>query len=176
MSDLDPIPIGYVRRPHGIRGDVVVRGLISDASDRMVTGTTLRDEAGLAFDVTSHREHRGDILLHLGGVDDRTTAESLVGTRFVIAAGDRRTLDADEWWPEDLIGCAVVDGEGHPVGEVVDTVSGSAQDRLVVVALDGRRAEVPLVDALVPIVDTAGGRVVVDLPDGLFEPGPDDPG
>lgn len=168
MTEDELIPVGYVRRAHGIRGDVVVRGLVGDAADRLVTGRSLRDEDGRTHRVTAHREHRGDVLLHLEGIDDRTSAESLVGTRFVIPSSERRTLAPDEWWAEDLIGCSVVDRDGHPVGEVVDTVSGSAQDRLVVLAPDGRRAEIPFVDALVPTVDTALGSIVVDLPEGLF--------
>ena len=171
MSDQPTIPVGYVRRAHGIRGDVVVRGLVRDADERLVAGATLTtDEAPpRAFSVTAHRSQRDDVVLHLAGVDDRNSAEALVGTQFVMGVDERRTLESDEWWVEDLEGCRVTDGSGVLIGTVVDAIAGAAQDRLVVETPDGRRGEVPLVDAIVPIVDPAGGRIVVELPDGLFD-------
>ena len=42
-------------------------------------------------------------------------------------------------------------------------------DRLVLKKADGGRALIPFVSAIVPAVDLAGGRVVVDLPEGLLD-------
>lgn len=171
MSDQPTIPVGYVRRAHGIRGDVVVRGLVRDAAERLVAGATLTtgDAPPRTFAVTAHRPQRDDVVLHLAGVDDRNAAEALVGTQFVIGADQRRTLASDEWWVEDLEGCRVTDRSGALVGTVVDAIAGAAQDRLVVETPDGRRGEVPLVDAIVPVVDPIERSVVVELPDGLFD-------
>lgn len=165
------IPVGYVRRAHGIRGDVVVRGLISDALDRLVTGATVMggdQDPDTAFLVTSHRHHRGDAVLHLEGVEDRNAAERLIGTQFVMPASLRRDLEPNEWWAEDLVGCAVESADGERVGVVADVITGAAQDRIVVTAEDGTTGEIPFVDALVPFVDARARRVIVDLPDGLF--------
>lgn len=171
MTDSAAIPMAYVRRAHGVRGDVLVRGLVSDAAERLVTGATLRTAGPDAreFTVTAHRFHRDDLVLHLDGLDDRTEAEAMVGTQFVIDPDDRRALAPGEWWPEDLIGCAVVDHTGAPIGTVVEVLVGAAQDRLAVETPDGRRGEVPFVDALVPVVDVDARQVVVDLPEGLLE-------
>lgn len=169
--DEHTIPVGYVRRAHGIRGDVVVRGLISDADTRFVTGATLVADAtpeARTFVVTSHRNHRGDVVLHLEGIEDRTTAETLVGTQFVTSSSNRRDLDEGEWWADDVVGCIVASTTGDAIGVVTDVIVGSAQDRLVVTTENGSVGEVPLVDALVPTVDVAARRVVVDLPEGLF--------
>jgi 16S rRNA processing protein RimM len=169
--DEPTIPVGYVRRAHGIRGDVGVRGLLSDALDRLVTGATLIVDdrgSGTTFLVTSHRHHRGDVVLHLEGVEDRNAAEQLIGTQFVAPASLRRDLEPGEWWAEELVGCSVESASGERVGVVADVITGAAQDRIVVTAEDGTTGEVPFVDALVPLVDTDARRVVVDLPDGLF--------
>ena len=83
--------------------------------------------------------------------------------------GERRELPDDEWWPEDLVGCQVVDIVGTEIGVVREVIIATAQDRIVVEDLDGNLGEVPFVDALVPTVDIANDRIVVDLPEGLFE-------
>lgn len=171
MTEHTSIPVGYVRRAHGIRGDVVVRGLGADAVDRFQPGSriTTNESPSRAFEVTEHRPHSTDFLLRLTGIDDRTAAEGLVGVQFVIDPSDRRDLDPDEWWIEDIVGCTAVDPDGVRIGTVTDVVVGAAQDRLVISVDGGGRAEVPLVDELVPTVNTADRRVVVALIEGLVE-------
>jgi 16S rRNA processing protein RimM len=169
-SDSSNIPIGYVRKAHGIRGDVLVRGLVSDADARFMDGATVRtgDVEPRSFAIHTVSPHKGDFIISLAGVETRNDAEALVGVQFVITAGERRSLDDGEWWAEDLIGCVVVDVEGDEIGVVADVISGSAQDRLAVRTPDGAMGEVPFVDALVPHVDVVTRRIVVDVPDGLF--------
>ena len=171
MTEQPSIPVGYVRRAHGIRGDVLVRGLAADASDRFVVGAVLvtNEDQPRTLEVVERRDHKGDFMLMLDGIGDRTAAEALVGTQFVINAADRRTLDQDEWWIEDIVGCAAVDTNGVRIGEVSDVVVGASQDRLVVTMDAGGRAEIPLVDELVPEVDTTNRRVSIVLIDGLVE-------
>ncbi len=162
------IPVGYVRRAHGIGGDVVVRGMVSDASERFVADAVLTtgEPEARSFTIDSVRIHKGDFLVSLVGVGDKRTADALVGVQFVIDPAERRTLDEDEWWAEDLIGRDVVSVDGEALGEVSEVVSGAAQDRLVVLGVGGTTFEVPFVDALVPAVHD--DRIVVDLPEGLI--------
>lgn len=171
MTDQVTIPVGYVRRAHGIRGDVVVRGLGADAVDRFQPGATVttNESPARSFEVAEHRPHSTDFIVHLADVDDRTAAEGLVGVQFVIDPTERRDLDSDEWWIEDIVGCVAVDPAGARIGTVAGVVVGAAQDRLVIEVDGGGRAEVPLVDELVPEVSIADQRVVVALIEGLIE-------
>ena len=82
--------------------------------------------------------------------------------------------DPDEFYDHQLIGLAVVDVDGTPLGEVKAVVHGSAQDLLTVRTPDGRDTLVPFVSALVPEVDLEAGRVVVADRPGLVSPFPED--
>ena len=164
-----------MRRAHGIRGDVLVRGLVEDASDRFVEGATLAiggDESPSdpvrSVTVVNASRHAGDFIVKLAGIDTRTDAEDLIGVRFVIEKSARRQLADGEWWAEDLIGCAVVDLAGVRIGTVSDVVTGASQDRLEVRTETGSTGEIPFVDPLVPVVDVAARTITVDLPDGLL--------
>lgn len=145
--------------------------MVADASDRFVVGASLRVEGDEVppFTVVSVSPKGDDFIVRLSGVIDRNTAEGLVGTRFVVPSTERRSLEDDEWWVEDLIGCAVMDEDGRVLGVVSDVVSGPAQDRLVVERDGGVGFEVPLVEALVPTVDVGARIVTVSLPDGLID-------
>jgi len=63
--------------------------------------------------------------------------------------------------------------DGEPVGKVADVLH-HGQD-LLVIAGDGDRSGaeilVPFVAQLVPEVDVAAGRLVIDPPPGLLDPG-----
>ena len=159
-----------MRRAHGIRGDVVVRFLVEDASDRLVEGATFdTDEDQLRrLTVVSAQPTGDDLRIHFKGIDDRDAAGALTGVQLMMDIGDRRILGAGEWWPEDLVGCQVVDIDDRIVGNVVQVIAAGVQDRLVVTRADGATAEIPFVEALVPSVDTEANTITVDLPYGLF--------
>jgi 16S rRNA processing protein RimM len=165
------IPVGYVRKAHGIRGDVVVRGLADDAGDRLVVGAVFETDQTppVTLTVSSVGMSKDDFRIGFDEVGDRNDAEHLKGVQLTIDASERRELADGEWWPEDLIGCQVMAIDGGKVGIVHEVIIGAAQDRLVVIAPDGATGEIPFVAALVPEVDITNDRIVVDLPEGLFD-------
>ncbi len=168
-ADEPRISVGYVRRAHGIKGDMVVRPL-TDNPHRFDRGQQfLTDEdPPRTLVVAASRSHNDGVLIGFEGIDDRNAAESLQGVTLTIGAGERRALDDDEFWPEDLQGLTAVTPDGRHLGTVTGVVLGDAQDRLVVTTPDGEKVEVPFVDALVGEVHPSLGHVVVDAPGGLF--------
>lgn len=170
MADApDRISVGYVRRAHGLSGDVILRPQ-SDDPDRFAVGATFETDQDQSRKLTiaEIRQHKEGLLLRFAEIADRDSADALRGAALTIGAHERRNLDDDEYWPEDLVGLRVVTGDGSVLGTVKDVVTGSAQDRLVV-ATDSNEVEVPFVAALVPEVNLAAGHIVVEPPAGLFD-------
>jgi 16S rRNA processing protein RimM len=58
---------------------------------------------------------------------------------------------------------------GAELGEVTDVLHLPHGDVLVVRREEGAEVLVPFVKAIVPDVDVAGGRLVVDPPEGLLD-------
>lgn len=131
--------------------------------ERLFT-TDNRDYPILA--VAAAAPHKDGMLVHFERITDRTQAEELRGTSLFIDVSQRRVLDDDEFWPDQLLGLDVLTPDGERLGVISGSISG-AQDRLVVATDDGEK-EVPFVAAIVTVVDIDGGFVVVDAPDGLF--------
>lgn len=155
--------VGRILRAHGIRGEVVVVSE-SDNPDRFARGAVLLAPDGSRLVVRNVRPHKGSLIVAFEGVGDRTAAETLRNTELSVV--DRRELEADEFWPEDLVGLVARDPDGRRLGEIVDVVLG-AQDRLVIRS-EGETVEVPFVKELVPEVDPDGGFVTVQPIPGLF--------
>ena len=173
----EPVVVARIGKPHGLRGEVTVRLHTDEPERRLAVGAVLATEAeagsGIPHELTvrSTRVHRGIWLVAFEEVPDRTGAEGLRGARLVIDAEAAAPVEDDEdvFTEVELVGLPVEDPSGAVVGEVDGLEVGAAQDRLVVRLSDGRRGRVPFVAALVPEVDVAGRRVVVDAPQGLFD-------
>jgi 16S rRNA processing protein RimM len=149
------LEIGQVVKPHGLRGEVVVR-LVTDRLERLDPGNVLHSSAG-DLAVQAARPHQGCHLVVFADVADREAAERLRGTVLLAPALE----DPDVLWVHELIGADVVDLEGNGHGRVVAVEANPASDLLV---LEG--------GGLVPLhflVEASPGRLVVDPPAGLLD-------
>ena len=176
MAD-DRIDVGYVRKAHGLTGRVIVRPMTDAPELRFGTGSRLRtnEDPPRFLDVVVAQPHGGGLVVQFAGINDRDGAEALRGVSLSIRADERRDLEADEYWPDELAGCTVVAVSGEVLGTVSGIAVGAAQDRLVVQTEDGSEVEVPFVGAIVLDVDLESRRLVVDPPLGLFSDQPRSP-
>ncbi len=165
--------VARIGKPHALRGEVTVQLHTDDPEARLVPGavfeTVAEPGSGVPRELTlaTVRVHRGIWLLGFEGIPDRTGAESLRGTRLVLA--NDAEDDEEGWYEQDLAGLQAVAPDGSVVGEVVGLDLGAAQDRLRVLRPDGKEALVPLVEQIVPNIDLEAGVVVVDAPPGLLD-------
>jgi 16S rRNA processing protein RimM len=162
--------VGRIGRPHGLRGEVTVDVRTDDPDDRFAPGTVLATDPAAAgpLVIEQARWHSGTLLVRFEGSDDRTTAEQLRGTVLVIDSAELPpTDDPEEFRDHELIGLSVVTVEGAEVG-VLREIRHFGQDLLVIKRPVGDEALVPFVEALVPEVDVAGGRIVINPPPGLL--------
>ncbi|MEU7917124.1 ribosome maturation factor RimM [Micromonospora zamorensis] len=134
------------------------------------------DEPGVPFRVPAEltieeaRFHQGRVLIAFAGIPDRNTAEALRGTLLVVDSADVTPPDdPEEFHDHQLVGLAVVTPTGERLGEVARIDHAPSSDLLVLRRPEGRTALIPFVRAIVPEVDLAGGRVIVDPPAGLLD-------
>ena len=167
--------VGRVSRPHGVRGELTVEVRTDDPEIRMAAGAVLATEPAAAgpLTVTRARWHSGRLLLSFDGVGDRDQADQLRGVLLVVDSAELEEIDdQDEFRDHQLIGLAVIGTDGEHVGEVADVLHHG--QNLLVIAGAGKRAGaeilVPFVADLVPEVDLAAGRLVIDPPGGLLDP------
>ena len=168
--------VGRVAKAHGITGEVVVEIRTDDPDTRFVPGTTLRAKPSRGgpesrYVVESVREHSGRLLVRLDGVADRSAAESLKGTLFLVDTADLPPIDdPDEFYDHQLEGLLVVTTAGTPIGSVAEVLHTAAGELLSVRTEEGE-VLVPFVSAIVTSVSLADRTIEIDPPDGLLELG-----
>ena len=171
--------VARIGRPHGIRGEVTVEVRTDDPATRLAVGSSLRTDPPSAGPLTvrSLRDHQGTLLVGFAEHPGRDGAESLRDVLLLVDVDEEAGAEEDAWYPHQLAGLAAVGTDGRALGTVADLLTGTAQDLLVVrPAGGGDDVLVPFVRALVPEVDVAAGRVVLDPPGGLFPGDGDDDG
>jgi 16S rRNA processing protein RimM len=161
--------VGRIGRPHGLRGEVMVAVHTDFPEQRFALGTQLRSDTGRTLTVEAVRPHKGALLVRFSGVADREAAAELRGHTLRIDAAKLPELDdPDEFYDHQLEGLAAVGPGGVVLGTVREVIHAPASDLLV---LDTGHGDVlvPFVRAIVPEVDLAAGRVVLDPPTGLLD-------
>lgn len=160
--------VGAITGAHGIAGAVRIKSFTEDPVDVAAYGP-VTDEAGdriLELDVTGLSA--GAVLARIDGVDDRTAAEALKGTRLYVPREKLPPPEDEEFYHADLLGLDAVLLDGAVFGVVAAVHQLGAGDALEISrGSDERPVIVPFTHEAVPEVDIRGGRVVVDPPSGL---------
>ncbi|TDD67990.1 ribosome maturation factor RimM [Jiangella aurantiaca] len=166
------VTVGRIGRAHGIRGEVNVEVRTDTPDERFADGAVLATDPARRGPLTvlGSRWHSGRLLVAFDGVTDRTAAEGLRGILLLAEIPDDATTgDPDEFFDHQLVGLTVVGVDGDELGVVREIIHAPSQDILSVERTGGGEALVPFVTEIVPEVDVAGSRLIVDPPPGLFE-------
>lgn len=167
MSDTDRrILLGRIAAPHGIRGDVLIETYTADPQDIVAYGPLQTEDGTRVLEISVVRLTPKGVIARVAGVADRTGAEALKGLDLYV---DRARLPAPkeegEYYHADLVGLRAEDRDGYKLGTIVAVQNYGAGD-LLELRLSGKRQTelIPFTETFVPVVDLAGGRVVVELP------------
>ncbi|WP_353708119.1 ribosome maturation factor RimM [Cellulosimicrobium sp. ES-005] len=162
------LTVARVGKAHGLRGEVVLDLRTDEPEERLAVGERLvtRPAAAGPLIVATVRVHQGRWLVGFEGVRDRTAAEALRGVELVVEV--EASDEEDAWYPHELVGLRAEDPDGRTLGRIDGLEHLPAHDVLVLRETGGARTLVPFVRQIVPLVDVAGGRVVLDPPGGLL--------
>ena len=163
--------VGWIARPHGIRGQVIVNPETDFPDGRFHPGAELFVERGGRVEtltVTTARFHGERPVIGIAGVETMNDAESLAGRELRVPIDRLAALPPDTFYRHDLIGCRVEMRDGRTLG-LVRGVEGTLTGSRLVVDGAGGEVLIPLVSAICTLVDPAAKRIVIDPPEGLIE-------
>lgn len=161
----DPVVIGIVGSPHGVRGTVRVRptgsGIhLREGVEPVVEGVRRR--------ILCSRQTPKGFLVDFEGISGRPDAKTLRGMDLVLERSDLDEPEEDEVYVGDLVGLEAFDESGESLGVVAETLETPAHEILVVRRKDGtndREFYIPFTLEHVPEMDLEARRVVIRLPE-----------
>lgn len=158
------ISLGTIGAPHGVKGEVRVK---SGTADPLAIGSygpvTLPD--GRKLRIKSVRPGGEVVIVKLEGVNDRTAAEALKHMTLSVPRDRLPPPDEDDFYHADLLGLRCETEDGTLIGHVSAVHDFGAGDILDIRPEKGPHLTLGFTKANVPVVDIAGGRLVVVMPD-----------
>ena len=154
--------VGLIVRPHGVHGAIKMQPL-SDIQERF----RMLDDAYLEQNgvyvpvkVSDVGVGEGSIYASLSCCTSREEAEKLRGTYLCVDRAHAVKLPEGMYFISDLIGCAVSDSAGRPLGLLTDVLETGAND---VYVIEGeKKLLIPALKKLLLSVDTVAGSIVLD--------------
>lgn len=171
----DLVLVAKFGAPHGVRGEVRVKSYTQDPA-AILDYSPLQSRDGRTFTIQTLRPAGEVMIARIAEFASRDDAEAVTNMQlFVPRERIPPADDEDEFLHADLIGLKVETLAGEMVGTVTAVFDFGAGDVIDVARKAKKSVMIPFTKAIVPTVDIAGGRLVVDLPEGLLEDTPRDP-
>lgn len=164
--------VGKVREAHGLKGDLYVlifSGDISWAKRMKSFGLKAKDSDEMqTFTVERTKPFKKGLIVKAAEIADRTAAEGVEHLEFFVDDQLLVSKPGETIYLSEIKNFKLKNPEQTVLGEIVGFSSNGAQDLLIVEA-DGKKVEVPFVDAFIKKIDFKHQAVVMDLPEGLFD-------
>ncbi|ODP36111.1 ribosome maturation factor RimM [Sphingomonas turrisvirgatae] len=142
------ITLAVVIGAHGVSGEVRLKVFADDLSAHgsFNSGT---------LTLKSVRPGNNGAIARFAEVTDRNAADALRGTELTVARDSLPSLGEGEYYHADLLGLAVIGGDGSAIGTVASVENFGAGDVLEIERPDGKRFMVPMRAEAVPAWDEA---------------------
>ncbi|MCC8966671.1 ribosome maturation factor RimM [Bradyrhizobium sp. Pear76] len=159
-----PVCVARIGAAHGVRGAVRLWTFTEDPLAVKDYGPLMTKDGARQFEVTHVREAKDHLVVTLKGVASRDDAERLNGLELYVPRDRLPETDDGEYYHTDLIGLAAVTTSEQLLGKVIAIHNFGAGDIIEIAPPQGATMLLPFTNAVVPTVDVAGGRVVIELP------------
>ncbi len=161
-------------RPHGVRGEVRLQSFTADPLDIARYSPLSTADGARRFTLVSVKPAKDMLIARVAGTESREAAEALNGIELYAPREQLpAATDEDEFMMADLVGCQATLADGTVMGVIIDVPNYGAGDLLdIKPAAGGPSVLMPFTKAFAPIVDIAGGKVLINPPFGLFEDAP----
>jgi 16S rRNA processing protein RimM len=156
--------IAQIGAAHGVRGEVRLKAFTQDPLSVARYGPLESEDGKQRFEIETVRPAKDVLVARLKGVTDRDAAERLTNLRLYVARERLPKPDAGEFYHVDLVGLTVTRQNGEPIGTVKAVHNFGAGDLIEIEPPSGVTIMLPFDEATVPVVDIAGGKIVIEPP------------
>lgn len=165
----DRVCVGAIAGSFGVKGQVRLKSFCADPAAIADYAPLFTENGDRSFSVALTGSLKNGFIASLSGITNKEAADALRGVSLYVDRGTLPTLPDDEYYHADLVGLTVLDTGGNELGNVRKVLNHGASDLLEIQG-PGLKDTVllPFTLAIVPTVDLASGRIIVDPPDGLF--------
>jgi 16S rRNA processing protein RimM len=166
--------LGFIVKPHGLKGQMVTQLDVDDASTYDKLKTVYLALATAPTKLTAYKVERVNpqagqrVLLKLRGIERIEEAEPLRGSKLWLPLSELPELGEAQFYFHDVIGFQVVDEKEGELG-VVENFYELPQQDVLAMRYKGQEVLLPVVDELVSHADMEKKQLFVNMPEGLLD-------
>lgn len=162
--------VGTIVGAFGVKGELRLKSFTQNPKDIFKYAPFLNEKGAILFEIKSWREIKDGFAFYSKAPITREQAMLLRNTKLYVPRGKLPKSNDDEFYYVDLIGLEVFDLAGASLGNIRNIIEGH-QELLEIENHPTLKKPwlLPFTLANVPIVDIAGGKIIVDLPEGILE-------
>lgn len=173
MEKEDFLTIGKIISVHGLKGNFRISSY-ADSISVFKPGNPLilktADAGEREYTIRWVKPHSKTILLSLIEIDNRNSAEALIGAELLIEKATLPELDDGTYYWFDIIGLSVFTNDDQYIGRVESIIPTGSND--VFVVKDPKKDHsgetlIPALESVVLEIDLKRKTMRVDLPEGL---------
>jgi len=166
MAGSERICVGAIGGAFGVKGEVRLKSFCADPAAIADYAPLYSEDGKREFDLVLTGILNNGLSARMSGITTREQAEAARGIRLFADRARLPSLPDDEFYHTDLIGLTVLDTGGTELGKVKAVLNHGASDLLEIMG-PGMKSPMllPFTLAVVPTVDLAGGRMIVDPPE-----------
>lgn len=167
----DYIYVGKIVGTHALKGEVKVISETDFKDERYQKGSRLYLSVNgemVPVTVESHRTHKHFDLLTFEGLHSINDVERYVNSEIYVHTSQLESLEDDEYYYFELMGCTVITEDDVEVGVVTKVVNYGASDLLVVKDDRGKEVMIPFVDEFILEVNLETRTIRIHVIEGLL--------
>jgi 16S rRNA processing protein RimM len=167
------LPVGKIVGAHGVNGNLKVYSYAESVSVFKPGSLILAIHAGKIekyLAIKWAKPHGKSILLSFKGVEDRNTAETLIGAELFIERTALPELEEGVYYWTDIIGLSVFTADNQYIGRVESIMPTGSNDVYIVKNKtndDTTEILIPAIESVVLEIDFEKKTMRVKLPEGL---------
>jgi 16S rRNA processing protein RimM len=167
--------VGVVTGARGLKGEVRIRSFTAEPADIVAYGPVWDKAGERSFRMRITGQSKGQIVANVEGIADRDDAEALKGQELYVPRDALPEPEDEEYYHVDLLGLRAElaedpSGTGGFLGRVRGVHDFGAGSMIEVDGGPAGVLVVPFTRVAVPVVDVAGGRIVIAPLPGLLGP------
>lgn len=168
MAEQEWVQVGKIKDAFHLRGELYV--LIFSGEWEWIEDLKQCQVGGKTYQVKKLRAHKDGLVVSLEQVTDRTMAEALKGKSFCIPAESLISDEGETIYLSEILGFQVVDENSDFTG-YIESFSTNGEQDLLVIKIEGQSKpiEVPFVDDFIVKIIFEDKKVIMDLPEGIWE-------
>ncbi len=160
------LSIGYVTGSHGVRGELKVYSTSGEIEHfhKLKNVVLVSPDGGQErqYQVTSVRGKPQAVIMAVQGIENPEDAKALRGWVIKVPRKFAASLQKNEYYVGDLVGCRLVYENGtavEQIGEITGVWDNGAVNMFDVSLTDGRQCVVPFQDQFIGRVDIKAGEI-----------------